>query len=92
MKLESIKSEQRKERTIIKKFVKLLKDTIYKILFHIKLKWMDDCWYHIGASSWQLFPPSFYYTHTEEEVERIIKETIVRLRTILAEFEERNQS
>lgn len=92
MKLENIKSEEGKERTIIKKFVKLLKDTIYKIRFHIKLKRMDNWWYHIGTSSWQLFPPSFYYTHTEKEAERITKETIVRLRTILAEFEDRNRS
>lgn len=45
-------------------------------MFKIKLREMDDIWELMGGSCWGLFPPSFYYTHTEEEIERITKETI----------------
>lgn len=69
--------------TIIRKCIDLLKNLIHKIWFRIKLKGMDDWWYYTGASSWKLFPPSFYYTHTEEEIERITDETLERLRATI---------
>lgn len=40
-------------------------------MFKIKLWEMDRLWELMGGSCWGLFPPSFYYTHTEEEIERI---------------------
>lgn len=52
-------------------------------MFRIKLKQMDDWWYYTGGSCWGLFPPSFYYTHTEEEVERITKETKARIQAMI---------
>lgn len=55
------------------------------ILFRIKLWEMDWWFYFLGISGWALFPPSFYYTHTDEEVERIKKELIAELRKILEE-------
>ena len=92
MKPENFKSEQGKERMTANKFVKLLKDTIYKTQFRIKLKRLDDWWYFTGESSWQLFPPSFYYTHSAEEIKHITDETLARLRTILAGFEDSSRS
>ena len=51
----------------------------------MKLWEMDWWFYFLGISGWALFPPSFYYTHTEEEAERIKKELIAELRKILEE-------
>lgn len=57
----------------IQKFIVLLKKIIQKIKFRIKLMNMDMEWRIMGGGCFG-FPPSFYYTHTEEEIERIIKE------------------
>lgn len=68
---------------VIKKYIELLKNIIHKIMFRIKLEQMDDWWYYTGGNCWGLFPPSFYYTHTEEEVERITKETKARIQALI---------
>ena len=52
----------------------------------IKRKVMFRLWELMGGSCWGLFPPSFYYTHTEEEIERITKETIESCKKMLDEF------
>lgn len=65
------------------KIIKIIKGWIDKIIFRIKLWEMDDWWYYTGASSWELFPPSFYYTHTEEEIERITAETRARIQALI---------
>lgn len=44
---------------------------------------MDEEWRLSGRSCWSLFPPSFYYTHTEEEIERITAETIDRIQKLI---------
>lgn len=64
-----------------------LKKMIREIRFQIKLKEMDDLWYFMGGSCFGLFPPSFYYTHTQEEIERITAETLEKLRTMIDELE-----
>lgn len=61
-----------------------------KILFHIKLWDMDRQWRMMGGNCFALFLPSFYYTHTPEEVERITREEITEIRKILDEYKERN--
>lgn len=68
---------------VIKKYIELLKNIIHKIMFRIKLEQMDDWWYYTGGNCWGLFPPSFYYKHTEEEVERITKETKARIQALI---------
>ncbi len=45
---------------------------------------MDLEWKLMGVRWFSLFPPSFYYTHTDEEVKLIIEE----LREFLMQFEE----
>lgn len=67
--------------------IRLLKDFIHKIWFRIKLKEMDDMWYLMGGSCFGLFPPSFYYTHTEEEIKQITEETLGNLYDMIAEYE-----
>lgn len=39
-------------------------------------------------SSWELFPPSFYKTHTEEEIEQATREAKERIRKLLDELEQ----
>ena len=67
----------------IKKCCSVLRKIVKKIAFQTKLREMDNMWYLTGGSSYGLFPPSFYYTHTEEEIERISKKTIERLKEMI---------
>ncbi len=60
-------------KRVIQKFIILLKKIIQKIKFKIKLMDMDRKWRIIGGCYFG-FPPSFYYTHTEEEINCIINE------------------
>lgn len=71
---------------IIKKCFNLLLKPVKIILFKIKLLDMDEQWYLSWEPCWSLFPPSFYYTHTEEEIERITAETIERIRKLIDEL------
>lgn len=70
------------------KIIGIVKEWIDKLIFRIKLSEMDSLWYYSGASEWKLFPPSFYYTHTEEEIERIIAETNARLQELIDQLED----
>ena len=65
------------------KILRIIKVWIDKIIFRIKLWEMDEWWYYTGGSCWGLFPPSFYYTHTEEEIERITAETRERIQALI---------
>lgn len=71
---------------IIKKCIDLLKNLIHKIRFRMKLKQMDDRWYFMGGNCFDLFPPSFYYTHTEEEIKRITEETMAELQALFDKY------
>ncbi len=57
----------------MQKFIVLLKNMIQKIKLRIKLINMDMKW-KIMCECCFSFTPSFYYTHTDEEIEHIIKE------------------
>lgn len=79
-------SECGKELTnMLHKLVQTIRSFIKKILFRLKLIKMDLIWDLDCHSCFNLFPPSFYYTHTEEEVERITDEM---QRKLLAYIEE----
>lgn len=62
-----------------------MKKLFKKIMFRIKLWDMDRQWRMMGGNCFSLFPPSFYYTHTPEEIERIKWEQIEEIKKILAE-------
>ncbi len=62
----------------------ILKKVIDKIKLKIKLTRMDLEWKLMGGLCFGLFPLSFYYTHTDEEIKLIIEE----LREFLTQFEE----
>lgn len=66
---------------------KALKGIIKKIRFRIRLAAMDRMWYSIGGNCFGMFAPSFYYTHTQEEIERITAEEAEKFRKMIEEFE-----
>lgn len=68
--------------SVTKKYIELLRKLIRKSRFRTKLRRMDDWWYLIGGCCFELFPPSFYYTHMEEEIKRITEEELDILRAI----------
>jgi len=63
--------------------IKILKKAIDQIRFRIKLKMTDDMWYFMGGSCFGVFPPSFYYTHTAEEIERITAEEMEKIQKMM---------
>ena len=69
----------RKNTTIIRKIYE-------KIRYEMELRRMDKLWHFYGENSWRLFPPSFYYRHTPEEIERITEETITELQAVLDKY------
>jgi hypothetical protein len=48
---------------------------------------MDERWLCENRSSYELFPPSFYMTHTPEEAEHITQQTAERIRKLVEELE-----
>ena len=68
---------------VIKKYIEIVRNLTKKVVFHIRMKQIDAEWYDRGGRRWGLFPPSFYYTHTEEEIERITAETRARIQSLL---------
>lgn len=71
---------------VVRKCISTLKKIKHRVMFKIKLYEMDSLWGLMGGNCWRLFPPSFYYTHTEEEIERITKETIENCQKMIDEF------
>ena len=68
---------------IIKRFVELYDDIKYKIWLRLVLKELDEWWRYTGGESWQLFPPSFYLTHSKKEIDRILTETETRIQALI---------
>lgn len=68
---------------IIRKCNRVFQKIIQKITLRRKLREMDRWWYDMGGNCWGLFPPSFYYTHTQEEVERIATETVAEIEELI---------
>lgn len=57
---------------------------IYKMLkLNAQMRRLDKMWYFFGGNCFGIFPPSFYYTHTEQEIEQKKKETIEKLKELL---------
>lgn len=68
---------------MLDKIIKLFE----KIIFRLKLHLMDASWYEMGGRCWGLFPPSFYVTHSDEEIEQITKETLAELKELIDELD-----
>lgn len=68
-----------------------MKNFFIKLKLKIKLREMDECWMFWGGNCFGLFPPSFYLTHSEKEIQRITKEELARLQSILDEYTRTNR-
>lgn len=68
--------------------VQKIKEFIRKRREKRKLEDMDRMWYLTGRSSWELFPPSFYYTHTPEEIKKETAELMERVHKLIDELED----
>jgi hypothetical protein len=74
-----------------------MRTALYKIKEFIKrkkqeeeLRSMDMAWYLTGQSSWSLFPPSFYATHTKEEITKAAEEELKLIEAIIDNFSDGN--
>lgn len=63
--------------------IRILKNTVRKICFRVKLKMIDDIWLFMGGNCFGMFSPSFYYTHTQKEIERITAEEEEKIRKLI---------
>lgn len=68
------------------KATKILKKALHQIRFRMELKRMDDMWNFMGGYCFGVFPPSFYYTHTEEEIKRITAEKMENIQKMIEQF------
>lgn len=69
---------------ILRKLAGAAKKLFRKIAFRIKLFQMDSEWRWIWKWGWGTsYPPSFYYTHTKEEIERIKAKDRAELRKLI---------
>lgn len=71
----------------MKKIWNSLKKSVKNFLFRLKLKRMDAQWHFYGGSSYDVIPPSYYYTHTPEEIEQIRSREIEDLKKMLDEYD-----
>lgn len=74
----------------MKRIKELISNFYKKIQTRRRLKGMDDIWSLYGGGCFGLHPPSFYHKHSEEEIERIQKEEIEKLKEMLNEFQMRH--
>ncbi len=56
---------------------------IHKIIFWFRLRHMDFWWYYTMQNCYSFYPPSFYYTHTREEIARIREEDLKLVRELI---------
>lgn len=67
--------------------IEKIREFIKKVMWKRKLKRLDDEW-RFSHGCFDMYPPSFYLTHTPEEVERIQDEDFKRIREKIAELRE----
>lgn len=84
-------TKERKWRPVLREFISAIKEICKKIKFYVKLKRMDERWYMLNGGCFGLFPPSFYYTHTEDEIKRITAAEIAKLKAILEEYKKKTE-
>ena len=58
----------------------ILKKLFYQAVFRIILWDMDSWWRYLRLQEHEIFPPSFYFTHTQEEIKKITREEIKFIR------------
>lgn len=58
-----------------------------KICFEIKMRELDEQWRMRFGYCFEMYPPSFYYRHTPEEIKEISERDFKRLREMIAELD-----
>lgn len=71
---------------MLKQFIGLIGVLTKKVRFRIRLRQMDLLWYLMDGSSFDLFPPSFYYTHTEKEIQQAADKIFAELQNMIDEY------
>lgn len=66
---------------------RVIKSLIARLHRKHELMVIDEMARFTGAISWMLFPPSFYLTHTQEEIEKAEAEQIAECERLLEEME-----
>jgi hypothetical protein len=61
-------------------------DYYHKALFRKKLRDMDARWHSLGGCCFGWFLPSFYYTHTKEEIEKITAQEFDELKKMIEQY------
>lgn len=69
------------------KLFQTIKKIYKRLTYKSYLRRLDSDYYCSGATCWSLFPPSFYLTHTPEEVEKAKRETLDELKKMLENWE-----
>ena len=59
------------------------KKKLAKMSLEQKCEYLDNIWELTGGYSWTLFLPSFYLTHTKEEVEKATNEEARKIQEVL---------
>ena len=55
----------------MKRVIKWIGKIVKKVVFEIKMQEMDFFASFMGMDSWMLFPPSYYYRFSSEELEKM---------------------
>lgn len=76
--------------TVMKSIFTFIAECIQNILWHIKLCWLDHRFYSDPFRDKFDYPPSFYLTHTPEEVAAKKKADLDELREMLEEYDRKN--
>jgi len=58
-----------------------------KWIIHHRLRMMDYMWKNFFGSSFDPFPPSFYYKHTPEEIAEIKEKEFAELKAMVDEYD-----
>ncbi len=61
---------------------------VKKIMFEIKMLYLDTQWRMFSFNCWGAYPPSFYYRYTDEERAKMWEKEKVELLKILEGFED----
>ena len=71
-----------------KKIVEKIAEFRRTLKFRQMIRTMDDIWCYYGGASFSPIRPSFYYTHSREEIARVTMEEITSIRAALKKIKE----
>lgn len=75
----------------MKRLFRWISEVIKKMIFRMKLREMDFFVSYMGMSSWRLFPPSYYYRYTPEELEQMKRELREKIEIIFDKWDREEQ-